>query len=166
MSTLYVDNLEPNLGSQVEIPDLKPKVGNSIQVVKWNPVVDTITTVTNPSWVDLATTSMTFTQGNLVHATGQVATRNNNVTGWSLNFLALYVDDIGFIYKSGYYGVENNRFIGEMGIDCSFIWSVSGAKTVRLKGSTYDGKTGYFGNNDQTSFKTQNEFFTFMEIAQ
>ena len=24
MSTLYVDNLEPNLGSQVEIPDFKP----------------------------------------------------------------------------------------------------------------------------------------------
>jgi len=32
MSTLYVDNLQPNLGSQVEIPQLKPLAGNVIQV--------------------------------------------------------------------------------------------------------------------------------------
>ena len=31
MSTLYVDNLEPNLGSQVEIPDLKPLAGSVVQ---------------------------------------------------------------------------------------------------------------------------------------
>lgn len=32
MSTLYVDNLQPNLGSQVEIPDLKPNAGQIVQV--------------------------------------------------------------------------------------------------------------------------------------
>jgi len=32
MSTLYVDNLEPNLGSQVEIPDLKPLAGSVLQI--------------------------------------------------------------------------------------------------------------------------------------
>jgi hypothetical protein len=32
MSTLYVDNLEPNLGSQVVIPDLKPLAGSVVQV--------------------------------------------------------------------------------------------------------------------------------------
>ena len=31
MSTLYVDNLQPNLGSQVEIPNLKPITGQVIQ---------------------------------------------------------------------------------------------------------------------------------------
>jgi hypothetical protein len=31
MSTLYVDNLQPNLGSQVEIPDLKPLAGQVVQ---------------------------------------------------------------------------------------------------------------------------------------
>ena len=37
MSTLYVDNLEPNLGSQVEIPDLKPLAGSVVQdVVGYN----------------------------------------------------------------------------------------------------------------------------------
>ena len=33
MSTLYVDNLEPNLGSQVEIPNLKPLSGSVVQTV-------------------------------------------------------------------------------------------------------------------------------------
>lgn len=166
MSTLYVDNLQPNLGSQVEIPNLKANAGSVVQAVKWNPVVNTTTTVSDATWVDLATTSMSFTQNSLVHATGQMATRNNNASGWSLNFLALYVDDIGFIYKSGYHGVESTGFIGSLGLDCSFIWSVSGAKTVRIKGAVYNGTTAAFGNQDQTTYKTQNEFFTFKEIAQ
>lgn len=33
MSTLYVDNLAPNLGSQVEIPQLKPLAGSVVQVI-------------------------------------------------------------------------------------------------------------------------------------
>ena len=33
MSTLYVDNLAPNLGSQVQIPNLKPLAGSVVQVV-------------------------------------------------------------------------------------------------------------------------------------
>jgi len=32
MSTLYVDNLQPNLGSKVEIPNLKPLAGSVVQV--------------------------------------------------------------------------------------------------------------------------------------
>lgn len=32
MSTLYVDNLQPNLGSQVEIPDLKHNAGALVQI--------------------------------------------------------------------------------------------------------------------------------------
>jgi hypothetical protein len=32
MSTIYVDNLQPNLGSQVEIPQLKPLSGSIVQV--------------------------------------------------------------------------------------------------------------------------------------
>jgi hypothetical protein len=34
MSTLYVDNIAPNLGSQVEIPNLKPLAGSVVQVVQ------------------------------------------------------------------------------------------------------------------------------------
>lgn len=37
MSTLYVDNLQPNLGSQVEIPNMKPLAGTVIQEeAGWN----------------------------------------------------------------------------------------------------------------------------------
>lgn len=43
MSTLYVDNLEPNLGSQVEIPDLKPLAGSVVQTT-------TITSNSNYYW--------------------------------------------------------------------------------------------------------------------
>jgi len=34
MSTIFVDNLQPNLGSQVEIPNLKPLAGSVIQVLQ------------------------------------------------------------------------------------------------------------------------------------
>ena len=178
--TLTVQNLQgPTSGAntnKVIIPSgqtidasagtLVPSAGQVVQVVRWNPVVNTTTSASNTTWLDLATTSMTFTQGSLIHVTGQMATRNNNVSGWSLNFLALSVDALGFIYKSGYHGVESNRFIGAMVLDCSFIWNVSGASTVRIKGASYNSKTVSFGNNDQDSLKTQNEFFTFTEIKQ
>lgn len=178
--TLTVQNLQgPSSGAnanKIIVPSgqtidasggtLVPSAGQVVQTVKWNPVVSTTTSVSNTVWVDLATTSMSFTQNNLVHATGQMATRNNNSSGWTLNFLALYVDDIGFIYKSGYHGVENTRFIGSLGLDCSFIWSVSGTKTVRIKGASYNGVGISFGNHDNDANKTQNEFFTFTEIAQ
>lgn len=32
MSTLYVDNLQPNLGSQVDVPNLKPLAGSLLQI--------------------------------------------------------------------------------------------------------------------------------------
>jgi hypothetical protein len=180
VGTLTVQNLQgPTSGAnanKVIVPSgqtldasggtLVPSAGAVVQTVKWNPVVSTTTSVANTVWVDLATTSMSFTQNNLVHATGQMAARNNNTSGWTLNYLALYVDDIGFIYKSGYNGTEGTRFIGSLGLDCSFIWSVSGTKTVRIKGASYNATSSSFGNHDQDSNKTQNEFFTFMEIKQ
>ena len=49
MSTLYVDNLQPNLGSEVEIPDLKPLAGSVVQVVQAT-----------------STTSLTLTAGGVV----------------------------------------------------------------------------------------------------
>lgn len=33
MSTIFVDNLQPNLGSQVEIPQLKPLAGSVVQII-------------------------------------------------------------------------------------------------------------------------------------
>ena len=49
MSTLYVDNLEPNLGSQVEIPDLKPLAGSVVQHVTTGMFYTTFST-TSSGW--------------------------------------------------------------------------------------------------------------------
>lgn len=49
MSTLYVDNLAPNLGSQVEIPDLKPLAGSVVQAAASG----------NSTFYNVATTSFT-----------------------------------------------------------------------------------------------------------
>jgi hypothetical protein len=55
MSTLYVDNLQPNLGSQVEIPNLKPNSGNVIKTQLLTNTSDT--NITSTSYTD----AMTFT---------------------------------------------------------------------------------------------------------
>ena len=56
MSTLYVDNLQPNLGSQVEIPDFKPHAGMQIQHKQ-----NTHTTFDSTAnvWTDVVTQTIT-----------------------------------------------------------------------------------------------------------
>lgn len=60
MSTLYVDNLEPNLGSQVEIPDLKPPIGN---VINSHRVVcnSYLSLSTNQTWTDIPLGTFSYT---------------------------------------------------------------------------------------------------------
>lgn len=72
MSTLYVDNLQPNLGSQVEIPDLKPLAGSVVQVKS-----NTHTTFdgTANAWTDVVTQTITPKYDNsliIVRYTGQL----------------------------------------------------------------------------------------------
>lgn len=52
MSTLYVDNLQPNLGSQVEIPDLKPLAGSVVDVIQNTSGTSVQMTATN-TWTDV-----------------------------------------------------------------------------------------------------------------
>lgn len=59
MSTLYVDNLQPNLGSQVEIPQLKPLAGSVVQVVS---VTKTDTfSISGATFTDIADLSVSIT---------------------------------------------------------------------------------------------------------
>ena len=60
MSVLYVDNLQPNLGSQVEIADLKPPIGNVInsQKVVCNSV---LALSTNQTWTDIPLGTFSYT---------------------------------------------------------------------------------------------------------
>ena len=60
MSTLYVDNLQPNLGNQVEIPDLKPLAGTAIGS-SYVDVYDKQTSTTGSTWLDLTSASISYT---------------------------------------------------------------------------------------------------------
>lgn len=60
MSTLYVDNLQPNLGSQVEIPNLKPPIGT---VINSHRVVcnSGFTLSTSATWTDIPLGTFSYT---------------------------------------------------------------------------------------------------------
>lgn len=53
MSTLYVDNLQPNLGSQVSIPNLQPIAGQTIQTVTVNPAIG-VTNISANTWTEVS----------------------------------------------------------------------------------------------------------------
>ena len=141
-----------------------PAAGQVVKTSTWNPVISTSTA--SATLVDLATTSLTFTQNNLINVTGQMRYRNDNASDWTLIYIGLYVDGIGQVYHSSYEGTQNDRYISKGIFNINFIWSVSGAATVRLQGGAYGSKTCNFGNYNQASTSTQNDFMTFMEIAQ
>lgn len=71
MSTIYVDKLEPNLGSRVEIPDLKPLAGSVInQEIVTNNVgttvtVNALTSVWTPSYTPVSANSDVYATFNL-----------------------------------------------------------------------------------------------------
>lgn len=91
MSTLYVDNLEPNLGSQVAIPDLKPLAGSVVQVVQG----------TN-------TTELTLTAGGVVwtNAGAQV-----NITPTSSSNKILILNSAAGIYNQSTSGSHSIRIV-------------------------------------------------------
>ena len=60
MSILYVDNLQPNLGSQVEIPNLKPPAGTVINSERV--VCNTgITLAADATWTDIPLGTFSYT---------------------------------------------------------------------------------------------------------
>jgi hypothetical protein len=60
MSTLYVDNLQPNLGSQVEVPNLKPVAGTSINTSQVD-LYGKQTSTTGSTWLDITDASISYT---------------------------------------------------------------------------------------------------------
>lgn len=67
MSTLYVDNLEPNLGSQVEIPDLKMPLGTIVRMGHAKHSTFLSSTVAN-TWVEAYQFSIAdITAGNTLY---------------------------------------------------------------------------------------------------
>ena len=67
MSTLYVDNLQPNLGSQVEIPDLKMPAGTIVRMGHAKHSTYVTSTVAN-TWVEAYQFSISdITAGNTIY---------------------------------------------------------------------------------------------------
>jgi hypothetical protein len=84
MSTIYVDNLQPNLGSQVEIPQLKPLTGSVVQVVN---AYANATTTTTATYAGVALSGMqlsiTIEQGSSIYAVVRVGAYGNNSSAWA-----------------------------------------------------------------------------------
>jgi hypothetical protein len=143
-----------------------PELGQIRKVVAWKPVISTTVTGIETQFADLATTTLSFTQGSTVAVAGHLTCRNDSSSGWSLTFGRLEIDNIGVVFSSGYVGINGSSNIGNIPITTSFTWTLSGSGLVRLKGASYAGATSIFGNSSQPTQKTQHETLIFMEIAQ
>lgn len=176
-SELIVQNLKgPASGSnanKVIIPSghtldassgFTPPTGHVVKTSTWKPSFSS--TLATTTMTDLATATFDFTQNSIINVTGMMRTRHDGSSGWRLIYIGVYVDGIGQVYHSSYIGTDNGRMISSNPINFSFTWTVSGSATVRLQGSTYNSTTAEFGNSAQSSLSTQNDFLTFMEIAQ
>ena len=81
MSTLYVDNLQPNLGSQVEIPNLKPLAGSVVQTVYEESAIAVATTSTSHSTFINATITPKYASSKILISTSGTYYKNNNSSG-------------------------------------------------------------------------------------
>ena len=75
MSTLYVDNLQPNLGSQVDIPNLKPLAGSVLQVVHGHWGKNQVVT---------STTSGSFVPTGMSASITPMSSSSKLLIGWSI----------------------------------------------------------------------------------
>jgi len=96
MSTLYVDNLQPNLGSQVEIPDLKHNPGSLVQIKYAQSLSNTTSQANNTTnYVVVTGCSITITPkytNSLLVVSGKI---NCYVTGGS------YPYGFGSVFRDG-----------------------------------------------------------------
>ena len=141
MSTLYVDNLEPNLGSQVEIPDLKPLTGAVVQSVVWEiPATSrstagswaVTTTPTLPNTYSVAEYAFTKKHSNshvVCVASGHVDLSDAG-SGGRQCIVALFEDGSDTLIGSGYRHVRNNN-------DEPFVYAFSGVDTSSGTSKTY-----------------------------
>jgi hypothetical protein len=145
MSTLYVDNLQPNLGSQVEIPDLKPPIGN---VINSHRVVcnSNITLGTNETWTDLPLGTFSYTPkqpDSLLQI--EVVTHIYGVAfgGWAGAAVRCLVDgtSVSSTPYSTHFGLATNNN-SDMGyaIDLSeYTCTSASAVTIKAQAYTYQG---------------------------
>jgi len=166
MSTLYVDNLQPNLGSQVEIPDLKPLAGSVVQV-KQSQTSASLGTYVTTSFVDVGSglqvvfTPLYATSKLLVTLHAQAYNTGSPNPYSAFTIFRDGVDQVSTSYGFGYMQVidKDNASItsGNIYIDAN-----STTQTVFTMGVRSNGTTGYTANLNGNMQRS----ITVMEIAQ
>ena len=105
MSTLYVDNLQPNLGSQVAIPNLKPLAGSVVGAgsVTWEGEL-VITSSTPVLFGNVLTYNLVNPSNKLV-VTGVAYgdQYSGHTNGWYLKHFNIYDNLKGYTITSGRY---------------------------------------------------------------
>ena len=142
MSTLYVDNLQPNLSSQVEIPNLKPPAGtviNSTRVV----CNSGITLSTNATWTDIPLGTFSYTPkqpDSLLHIEAVAHVYGAYTAGaWSGGAVRCLVDGVSVSTAppANYHGVANlSDYNMGYAIDLSQ-YTCTSASAVTIKAQAY-----------------------------
>ena len=190
MSTLYVDNLQPNLGSQVEVPDLKPLTGSVVQMKRV--AVNTVTSTTSSSYVTHMSAQFDETPkvGNLVIVSSFVTGYRHPAANWAsscaiwINSEGMSSGDTNFAAvgrSSSYAGSNNYGSQGVVGDNLGHGISSTGHKTITsshvsggnptfyLKVSELGGQTSYWGsayNLTNHGYATDITSMTLWEVAQ
>lgn len=182
MSTLYVDNLQPNLGSQVEIPNLKPLAGSVVQVVSAEKSDTFLTTATvSGGWADTGL-SVTITPNS---STSKIAVFANVMLGVDSNsfvYMRLVRDNTPIFVGntvgsrpsvSGvYYDASgNNGFMGTSGVSGLDAPSTTSSVTYKIQMATSGGTSSYMNRSVRDSNFANydprgSSQITVMEIAQ
>ena len=145
MSTLYVDNLQPNLGSQVEIADLKPPIGN---VINSHRVVcnSGITLSTNQTWTDIPLGTFSYTPkqpDSLLHIEVVAHVYGSQIASWSTAAVRCLVDgtSVSSTPSSIHYGIgPNNSYDMGYAIDLSeYTCTSASAITIKAQAYTHEG---------------------------
>ena len=179
-STLYVDNLQPNLGSRVEIPSLKPLAGSVVQVKYFSD--DTPSSFFGASYTDALTATFTplyATSKVLLFAKTTVTAqgggydwsfrlnRDGSAIGGNLDPSNLTAAS-NTLASSGYQGGEaaetrNGEYLDSPATTSTITYKIQvvGGETV-----TYYLNRGYSTNNSYYWSAAGDTTLTIMEIAQ
>lgn len=163
MTTIYVDNIAPNLQSKVSAPNLQLPTGSVIKTTRWQ-TANFNGSTSSTSFVTLDSLSLTATPGNLIHVTGAFPCRGSNGSTWQLTIFKFNDAVSGDVWEGGYHGANTYEAILNAPLSFSYTWSGAATHNVSMLIQSYSG-TRYYGSSNQTG-ATTTPVITFMEIAQ
>ena len=172
MSVLYVDNLEPNLGSQVEIPDLKPLAGSVVQVVHGTQSGsnnNTVATSYTDTGLSVSITPTSASSKILVFVSTTVAVNNSstNVARFDLRLTNADASEVQF--QSRYTGTDYQQTnnLSNISSPHSYFSPASTAQqTYKVQARLAAGSTDQGDHLYLSWYSGSTQTITAMEIAQ